>query len=262
MVDDNSGVETNFNRLSTSHVKTQGVNYDYYSIMHYHAYAFSRNGRPTIEPKDQSVRSSSLGQRAGLSSRDIEHINTLYCSGMGTATNCNQQVILFALPTAESANWSTWGAWSSCSRTCNGGTRTRQRSCQGGTTCSGSNIEEQTCNTQACPVAAQWGSWSSWSGCSATCGGGRQARSRRCLNGNTCVGNRVQYQSCSTQACGVTQGSWSSWSGYSSCSASCGGGLQTNTRQCLSEPCEGPTSRQRICNSQQCKTFSSITNVF
>ena len=79
---DPAGVETNFMRLGSELVKTQGVQYDYHSVMHYSGYAFSRNGRPTIEPKDRSVRSSSLGQRVGLSSRDIQHVLTLYCTGI------------------------------------------------------------------------------------------------------------------------------------------------------------------------------------
>lgn len=83
---DFSGVEVNFNKLSTELVKTQGVTYDYNSVMHYSAYAFSRNGRPTIEPKDRSVRSSSLGQRAGLSNKDIQHANALYCTGIEMMT--------------------------------------------------------------------------------------------------------------------------------------------------------------------------------
>jgi len=65
--------------MSTSQVRTQGVEYDYRSIMHYSAYAFSRNGRTTIETKARSVSTSVLGQRQGFSSRDLEHINALYC---------------------------------------------------------------------------------------------------------------------------------------------------------------------------------------
>ena len=244
-------------RLGSELVKTQGVQYDYRSIMHYSGYAFSRNGRPTIEPKDRSVKSSSLGQRVGFSSRDIQHVLALYCTGMEITKLAEYCKLTnsYIFVTAEEASWGTWGSWTSCSRTCNGGIRSRQRSCEGGTTCIGSNIEEQTCNSQACQVAAQWSAWSSWSGCSASCGGGRQARNRRCLNGNTCAGNTVEYRSCNTLACQVAQGTWSLWSSWSSCSASCGGATQTRARQCLSEPCEGPTSQQRTCNTQQCTPY-------
>ena len=75
-----AGVESNFFKLSTRRVTTQGVEYDYASIMHYSAYAFSRNRRPTIEAKDRSVSSSALGQRSRLSEKDLQHIAALYCN--------------------------------------------------------------------------------------------------------------------------------------------------------------------------------------
>ncbi len=59
---------------------TQGVPYDIGSIMHYGAFAFSRNREPTIQPRDSSVSLDQLGQRSGFSSRDLQHVNTLYCS--------------------------------------------------------------------------------------------------------------------------------------------------------------------------------------
>ena len=77
-----SGVRANFIKLTSNQVKTQGVNYDYGSIMHYSAYAFSRNGRPTIESKNPRISSEVMGQRVRLSSKDIEHVSALYCSGL------------------------------------------------------------------------------------------------------------------------------------------------------------------------------------
>lgn len=123
------------------------------------------------------------------------------------------------------SSWSNWGSWSACSRTCNGGTRSRLRTCEGGSNCQGSNIEEEPCNTQSCPqgwttigfptnlrvimvlislvhpVVPRWSQWGSWSGCSATCGGGRQSRSRQCINGNTCSGPAIIFRDCNTQTC-------------------------------------------------------------
>ena len=60
---------------------TQGIPYDLGSVMHYSAFAFSRNRQPTIEPVNPSVQLSSLGQRNGFSPSDIQHVNTLYCGG-------------------------------------------------------------------------------------------------------------------------------------------------------------------------------------
>ena len=59
--------------------KTQDVPYDYMSLMHYSAYAFSKNGLPSIVPKTQ-VRTQ-LGQRRGFTKKDLEHVRKLYqCS--------------------------------------------------------------------------------------------------------------------------------------------------------------------------------------
>ena len=74
-----SGVESNFDKVSSAFVTTQGVPYDFQSLMHYGPYSFTRNGRPTIEPRDPSVSLSSLGQRNGFSQRDLTHVNVLYC---------------------------------------------------------------------------------------------------------------------------------------------------------------------------------------
>jgi len=49
--------------------------YDYESIMHYSAYAFSRSGRPTIIPKDPKAK---IGQRENLSAGDRAAIAELY----------------------------------------------------------------------------------------------------------------------------------------------------------------------------------------
>lgn len=48
--------------------------YDYGSIMHYPATAFSKNGQPTIVAKNGAP----IGQRQGLSPVDVEAVKTLY----------------------------------------------------------------------------------------------------------------------------------------------------------------------------------------
>jgi hypothetical protein len=57
------------------------------------------------------------------------------------------------------------------------------------------------------PVDGGWSGWSSWSGCSASCGGGTQSRTRSCTNpspnicGSGCSGASSESQACNTQAC-------------------------------------------------------------
>lgn len=72
------GKELNFNKYQESYVSHFGVSYDYDSVMHYGELAGSKNGLPTIVPKDPLAK---IGQRVGLSRKDIEKINRMY--------NCN-----------------------------------------------------------------------------------------------------------------------------------------------------------------------------
>ncbi len=68
-----AGKEHNFNQ----HI-TDGDDYgpyDYNSIMHYHATAFSKNGQPTITTIPAGT---SIGQRSGLSNGDIEGVHAMY----------------------------------------------------------------------------------------------------------------------------------------------------------------------------------------
>ena len=54
-------------------------------------------------------------------------------------------------------SWGDYGSWTDCTRTCGGGTSTRRRLCDspaplyGGRECTGSEVEEKTCNNQQCP---------------------------------------------------------------------------------------------------------------
>lgn len=57
-----------------------------------------------------------------------------------------------------------------------------------------------------------WGEWGPWQPCSRTCGGGVMFSYRECNHpsphngGKYCLGQRVNYQSCNTQACENSQG--------------------------------------------------------
>lgn len=56
------------------------VGYDYSSIMHYNAKAFSKNDKITIRPIGN--QNQKLGQRDKLSERDVIRLNALYkCEG-------------------------------------------------------------------------------------------------------------------------------------------------------------------------------------
>lgn len=109
--------------------------------------------------------------------------------------------------------WSDYEDWSTCTKTCGGGTQTRSRTCNnpspanGGSNCAGSASESQNCNTHFCPVDGVWSDFSDWSECSSECCGGTQSRSRSCSNpapangGAECEGNAEETQTCNDDPC-------------------------------------------------------------
>uniref|UniRef100_A0A0N5AIE8 Metalloendopeptidase n=1 Tax=Syphacia muris TaxID=451379 RepID=A0A0N5AIE8_9BILA len=70
-----SGLQDQFDKYSLNMINHLGTDYDYGSVMHYAPTAFSKNGKPTIEPKKKGVE---IGQRVGFSENDLYKINKLY----------------------------------------------------------------------------------------------------------------------------------------------------------------------------------------
>ncbi|XP_058065456.1 astacin-like [Anopheles bellator] len=66
---------SNFNLYSSNVIEDFGIPYDYDSVMHYSQTAFSANGLDTITTKQSGV---TIGQRVGLSYKDIKRLNFLY----------------------------------------------------------------------------------------------------------------------------------------------------------------------------------------
>ncbi|XP_068547343.1 hemicentin-1 isoform X4 [Anas acuta] len=167
-------------------------------------------------------------------------------------------------------NWSEWGLWEECSKSCGQGNRTRTRICSnpsaqhGGKPCDGSAVDSVMCNIRPCPVDGEWSSWLPWGPCSETCGKGTQTRLRLCNNpppshdGSYCEGSDAQMQVCNKRRCPV-DGKWATWSSWSACTVSCGGGSRQRTRHC-SDPapqfgghkCEGSDIQIDFCNSDPC----------
>ncbi|XP_029913631.1 properdin-like [Myripristis murdjan] len=170
----------------------------------------------------------------------------------------------------------SWGAWSPpgpCSASCGEGLQLSIRECDspapkyGGRVCEGESARASRCES-TCTVDGFWSGWSSWGECSASCiPAGRasvRTRQRSCSNpapsasppGQGCPGDSTQTESCSHLSHCPVDGSWGSWGPFSSCSVSCGVGLQRAVRRCDSpapqhggRPCAGAGSQTRICKT-------------
>ena len=174
-----------------------------------------------------------------------------------------------------------YSAWSACSQTCDSGVQTRAATCLlysepavelplANCTAAGATLQSlsSSCNVQSCTY--MWQS-TAYGACSADCGGGVATRASTCyraINGGSqqmtaadCVAQGLpapsDSEACNSQACDVYGWSYGSWT---SCNASCGGGLQTRTALCMDvttnqqADAQHCTALQQPVTSQQCNT--------
>ena len=160
--------------------------------------------------------------------------------------------------------WSSWGA---CSASCDGGRSLRTREVPRGCgPCTFETLTEpRSCNLEACscsllPPPTEWSPWSS---CSSTesCGGeGVETRTKRVVisEGASCyTEDRTVARSCKRDPCPCPEAPvpWSEWT---QCSASCGGGSQSRTREAIlgaRASCFNDEAVQiKACNIQNCET--------
>ena len=99
--------------------------------------------------------------------------------------------------------YTEWEDWTTCSKKCEGGTRSRKRTCQFAADeaqCAGESEQEEPCNEISC----EWSDWTSWeedTKCTVGCGeGGFKRRSRTCPV-DTCEGDSVEEQACDAVDC-------------------------------------------------------------
>ncbi|XP_076801387.1 uncharacterized protein LOC143445889 isoform X1 [Clavelina lepadiformis] len=107
--------------------------------------------------------------------------------------------------------------------------------------------------------AQDWGRWKPDGQCSVTCGGGMKKEKRVCKkNVFLCRGSRTRKVPCNTQSCiALADVGWTTWETKGTCSASCGGGTVTQTRECQNaNGCRGKRRKKVKCNTATCSEAS------
>lgn len=177
--------------------------------------------------------------------------------------------------------YTMWSDFTSCSASCGGGVRNRNRTCTNpvpmydGKNCSnlGEDFQSQECNIHPCPIHGGFTSWSNFTACSKTCGNGTRMRNRACSNpapkhgGRNCTGEFEEIEDCNTFPCPI-DGGYTQWSNYSECTKSCGIGEQVRYRNCTNpiprhggKTCDvlGPPMQVRVCNTHPCPIHGGYT---
>ncbi|XP_048579836.1 uncharacterized protein LOC116619170 isoform X2 [Nematostella vectensis] len=200
-------------------------------------------------------------------------------------SNCSgffvQAISCFVSHCPAHRRFSEWSDYGSCSKSCGGGEKYRNRKCtnptpqHGGENCSGDVIESVACNTQSCPRHGNYSAWSQFSACSASCGEGFKTRNRTCTNpapqhgGRSCslLGEAVETVNCTLGPCPI-DGGYTPWREFTLCTKLCGGGWKYRTRRCINpEPqfggrnCThlGPSFEKQRCNVHPCPINGSYT---
>jgi hypothetical protein len=167
---------------------------------------------------------------------------------------------------------SAFSPWSVCSTTCGKGVELRHRKIlthaeHGGFTCP-ALTESRQCEIKACPIHCEVSEFSVWSACSATCSHGTQARVRRVTtapqHGGLPCPDLLEKERCNEGPCPV-HCEVSQWAEWSSCSTTCGKGIELKLRVIVKHAAHGgyvcPSLQdQRDCEVVACPIHCAVSS--
>jgi len=221
------------------------------------------DGGQQTRSRSVKVHAQNLGKPCNGSLAHTQPCNTQPCSGEEAQHDCK---------------WGIWEDWDACTKSCEGGQRTRRRSIFGeamgdGHACKASHsMEVEPCNKQSCFDLAEvcgWSDWGPYGDCSKSCGSGQMSRIRQkewtstqasgrqltvATNTESCVGAQKQIEPCGLLPCDESTSpipcKWKAWGDWGSCSCN---GLRNRVRAIASQlqngglPCVGPLEESKSC---------------
>lgn len=204
----------------------------------------------------------------------VRHIKSPPSNGGQPCYGPTKETVMCAsLGAVKDAVVDEWQAWSHCTVTCGGGTRTRARQLKslatpGGSPFSGPLQQLEPCQILPCPNAENipclFGEWGQWGPCHEN---GLQVRRRKIAQephgrAECCHGSLLEIQSCSLAVDCVL----SPWAAWDDCDKSCGGGQQQRHREVMILPknggkcCPKELMETRGCASQLCVNMAGLVS--
>jgi hypothetical protein len=188
------------------------------------------------------------------------------CPVLSATQQCNEG------PCPVHCDVSAFSDWSACSTTCGKGTELRHRSIlthadHGGFTCP-ALTESRQCEIVACPIHCEVSEFSVWSACSVSCSHGTQLRARKVTvapqHGGTACPELLETERCNEGPCPV-HCEVSQWAEWSSCSTTCGKGIELRLRVVVTHAANGgyvcPNLQdQRDCEVVPCPIHCAVSS--
>merc|ERR1719428_1383158 len=204
----------------------------------------------------------------GETSRQRGHAVEAKYGGLPCNGPAFEDTVCFVKPCPIACEVSDWANEGVCSLTCGGGEQKQTRKIltqaqHGGTECPSDLEQYLPCNDQACPVNCVMSEWEEDGMCSHSCGGGevlvrRYIITQPAFGGVACPTVLEQFNECNTQTCPIDC-VIAPWTGWSTCSKTCGEGVQTRTRfeQVVAayggRKCPKKRKMERFCEVLPCK---------
>ncbi|KAJ7392163.1 hypothetical protein OS493_013535 [Desmophyllum pertusum] len=266
-----------FDKYSNRKIDSLGVLYDYYSVMHYGAKAFSKNGQPTIVARQPSVKTFG---NIHLSVLDIKQANLLYkCPDYAVFPRdfvwrsngpMRRNVVCLRIFHSKSVSWrDNYLCYRKDRKSLS--LRWSYRGALRGKRCIHINVPSKPSNESWDRSYLCWPhdgiykfKWLTHAP--------RYEERDSCLEWSEprdpTWGDK-RYYLCATKDQQPIDGSWTRWSPWQGCSRRCGGGIQTRSRACTNpQPafggayCDGDSLQRRPCNSQECAEWPSFPEDF